>query len=242
MMKKYKLYKNTIQLSFDDKKHIYSEGGKPVDGVTGILRVIAKPALIQWSANQAVEYIERAWSSLDDEVQMKQMFNEAKYAHRKTADTAATIGTLVHEWIERHIQGVKQLEPKNKQIKQCVEAYLEWEKMLKPEYLDTERIVYSRKNRFAGRFDVLLKMDGSTYITDIKTSTGIYPDYWLQLAGYRIAYQEEVCKRVDGLMIIRIGKDGKLEYRVQNNEEEALRLAFTNALHLHRALKRLQTL
>ena len=45
---------------FDDtgKRHAHYINGKRATGVTTILGVIAKPALIAWSARMAVDYIE----------------------------------------------------------------------------------------------------------------------------------------------------------------------------------------
>ena len=44
-------------LKFNEEKHLYTLDDKPVTGVTTILKTIAKPQLIQWAANEAVNYI-----------------------------------------------------------------------------------------------------------------------------------------------------------------------------------------
>ena len=43
--------------TFNKEEHYYELDGKRMYGITTILGVIAKPALIQWAANMAVEYV-----------------------------------------------------------------------------------------------------------------------------------------------------------------------------------------
>ena len=42
---------------FDEEKHRYYLDGKQMTGVTTILGVLAKPALIQWAANMAIDSV-----------------------------------------------------------------------------------------------------------------------------------------------------------------------------------------
>lgn len=46
-------------LSFSAGSHIYEWGGQRVPSVTTVLSSIAKPALVQWAANQAIEHVKR---------------------------------------------------------------------------------------------------------------------------------------------------------------------------------------
>ena len=85
---------------FDEKEHLYTLDGKPLTGVTTVLSVIAKPALIQWSANQAVEYVKEHLTSLDD---LDAVLKEAKVAHRKKKESAGDVGKAVHKAIENWI-------------------------------------------------------------------------------------------------------------------------------------------
>jgi hypothetical protein len=47
---------------FDEKSHIYKLNGKKLTGVTTILGVINKPALVGWAARMAVEHIKASIS------------------------------------------------------------------------------------------------------------------------------------------------------------------------------------
>ena len=94
-----------MEYKFDDKRHIHSLDGTPLHGVTTVLSVISKPALIQWAANMAVKYVEDNfdWANADVE-HLSNVLKEAKSAHRKKKEKAGDWGTLVHEAIEKWIK------------------------------------------------------------------------------------------------------------------------------------------
>ena len=93
---------------FDPIKHRYYLGEKQLTGVTTILGVLAKPALIQWAANEAVEYItEKAlyFESTNDWKVSGDILVEARTAHVRKRDKSADIGTVAHSWISDYIGG-----------------------------------------------------------------------------------------------------------------------------------------
>ena len=56
----------TENFTFDEKTHRYYIGDKQRTGTTTVLGILAKPALIQWAANMAVDYIkENAFDNKD---------------------------------------------------------------------------------------------------------------------------------------------------------------------------------
>ena len=82
---------------------------------------------------------------------------------------------------------------------------------------------------------------------DIKTSSGIWDEYWFQTAAYRQAYVEEnPGTKIKGEMIVRIGKDGD-EVEIKKSTDEFVtpywinRNAFNHALKLYRTLEKLKT-
>ena len=83
---------------FDEKEHVYTLDGRPLHGVTSILSVIAKPALIQWSADEVCKYIVEN-SPIQQTVQESmakefsyivsgEILKEARIAHRKKKEEA----------------------------------------------------------------------------------------------------------------------------------------------------------
>lgn len=219
-------------LKFDAKQHAYKLDGKPMTGVTTILGVIAKPALINWSANMAVSYIKANLNKGIKTGNWEKIFAEARVAHTKKKENAGDVGTLAHKWIEAYIKGEK--KPITKEIKPMIDNFLRWEDEVKPKFLESEMRVYSRKYWFAGTLDLILEIDGEIWIGDIKTSSGIYPEQFYQTAGYQIALQEMgLYPNIKGHIIINLKKDGTMKIK-KSCEYEEDRKAFLGALAIYR--------
>lgn len=211
---KYHLYNNTVELDFDDVKHSYSINGEKIIGTTSVLNVLNKPAIVPWAVKITVAHFEsclRPGVSYD-EIQIKNMLEDAKMAHKRRSSNAMDVGTAVHDWIKNHIAGNKPPMPVNQLMQNAIGAFLKWEKDHKVKFLESERLLYSKKHNYAGTLDFIAQVDGKIKIGDFKTSTGIYDEYWFQVAAYLQAYLEEFpSQEVVGGIIVRIGKDGALE-------------------------------
>lgn len=240
----YKLYNNTIELDFNEEKHLYTVNDKKVDGTTGVLGVINKPALIGWAVNMAVAYFQKIIKAgiSYDEIQLKAMSDGMKSCHRIKRDEAGDIGKLVHNWIEDYIKGNKPKMLVNEKAKKCIEKFLEWEKKSKIEFIHSEKIVYSKKYKYAGTLDFIGKKGGKIVLGDFKTSSGIWNEMWFQTSGYQQAYLEEFPKeKISHQIIVRLGKDGSFEVKESKPEDyEGNRDAFLAALILHRRLNYLK--
>lgn len=242
-----KLYDDKVELHFDQVKHKYTVDNQPVDGVTGVCSVINKPALVGWAAKMCGEY---ALANLEpgksyDEIEIADFVTQMKSAHRKASTSAANIGTLAHNYIEHAIKfklGVWDTPPKkpaNEQALNAIQAYADFAKHYEIEYHASEPKVYSLLHGYAGTLDIDASVGGKRCIIDLKTSSGIYPEMWLQTAAYQQARQEELGIKYDERIILRIGKDGQFETRFSNNFEQDIE-AFLAALKLHRRLKALK--
>ena len=99
-----KLYDGTVELEFDSERHVYLANGKKVDGTTGILNIISKPALVPWAAKCTADYIEEQWKPgvAYDEIQIKEILKLAKNAHRHKKERASDVGSLVHQWCDAY--------------------------------------------------------------------------------------------------------------------------------------------
>src|SRR5258708_6237488 len=107
-----------VGFAFDEANHIYALDGKPLTGVTTILQVISKPALIQWAANMACDHLENQFKNIvfpskdgdgieHMDISYQGLFDlvkEARIAHRKKKEGAADVGTKAHDWIERYVK------------------------------------------------------------------------------------------------------------------------------------------
>ena len=240
MTELYKLYNNTVTLKFDEGKHVYEVNGQRVLGVTGVCGVINKPALMYWSVNMAVEYLARnlkAGKSYD-EIEIKQLLEKAKYAHRNVKKEAGDIGTLVHEAVDKYAKTGIITPLVNTKAKTSLEQFIKWSTDNKVRFIENEIKVYSKKLGYAGTMDFYCQMGEKFFVGDTKTSSGIYDEMWFQTAAYQQAYQEETGDKVDGHLIVRVGRDGSIEVK-ENYEYEKNITAFNGALVLYRRIEEL---
>ena len=96
----------------------------------------------------------------------------------------------------------------DKDISPAVEAFRKFvdEKNIQvdPEYVERRLVNYN--DRYAGTVDSVALIDGKLGVLDIKTSSGIYKDYTLQLAAYFPPLQE-LLRGLSTRWILRIDQD-----------------------------------
>lgn len=246
-MTQYELYGGEVILKFDEGKHLYSVAGKNVASVTGVTKIIDKSGpLMWWAVGQAIDHIDRYCQDNDyteaafDEVSWKTMLHDAQRAYMGSSGKAATIGTLVHKWIEDWLGGGAPELPKNPQMKRSVQSFLEWQRDAGLTPIETEFKVYSREHNYAGTCDVDGMINGERAIADWKTGKAVYPEFPVQLMGYKIAREEESGTRYDAMYAVVLPKDGGdvIVKRYGPEDFELYESAFLGALNLMRAIKR----
>jgi len=152
------------------KAHIRyrNKDNKIVPGVTTILGLINKPALIPWAWNLG-------------------MHGED---YRKVTDKAADIGTIAHLLVECFLKNEKPdlAEYSTANIKQAEFAFSEFTAWWKKEGLKAIAVEYSMTSEImqcGGMLDcVAMAPSGELWLVDIKTSKGIYEEMWYQLSAY----------------------------------------------------------
>lgn len=129
-------------------------------------------------------------------------------------DAAAEAGTLAHSMVEAHIRGealpTTSMYPADviKQAKQGYENYLNWAKVNKMEVVEQEVALVSEKYQFGGCLDCIL-VDGKRALGDWKTSNGIYQDHIIQVAAYKVLWEENFPDKpiTGGYHICRFAKE-----------------------------------
>lgn len=238
--------------SFDPVEHKYTLDGKPLSGVTTVLGVIAKPMLIQWAATMAVESIKAeiyGRSLIPPKFQLDEIFARAKSAHRKKKEDAGTKGTEVHAMIEGEIKdaigsnGGFMGIPINETVKRSnpqVQNFVDWAIREKVKFLASEKRMYSRSMWTAGTADIVCEIGGKMYVGDVKTSSGIYPEAFIQASAYAAMLEEMGdYKGFHGVIIINCRKDGGFETGTNYDLEGNLK-CFKAALTLYRGLNSLK--
>ena len=159
------------------KAHIRyrKEDNTIVPGVTTITNQLGwnKQVLINWANRIGLEGIEAG----------------------KYKDDKADIGTLGHAMITDKILG-KETDTSDysqNQIDQAENSALsfwEWEKDHKIEPILVEKPLVSELLGFGGTCDIYGKVNGFHELIDLKTGSGIYPEFFIQVAAYQELLKE----------------------------------------------------
>jgi len=201
----------------------FTSDGFQVPGVTTVLGVLAKPALVPWANKLGLKGIEVG----------------------KYVDDKADIGTMAHGMIEAHLKGEEfdTSDYSKNQIslaENCALKFYEWLKNKDVKVLGIEMQLVSDKHRFGGTCDIYCELNGVPTLIDIKTAKGIYEEMHTQVAAYKLLL-EEAGKTVDNAMILRVGRDeseGFEEANVSRIELHVKRfLAALEIYNINKALK-----
>lgn len=158
-------------------------------------------------------------------------------------ETALGIGTLVHKCIENEIGGRPSPEIPDEfraPVESALNAWHEWFLSQNFEIVATEVPLVSRKHRFGGTIDSIVRdRHGRLAVGDWKSSKAVYPDYLVQIAGYRILWEENRGPVEGGYYLARFSKeDGYFSSRYYPDLAKAERmfLLLREAYDLDRAL------
>lgn len=235
------LYGGDVELLFDQEKHVYTVSGETIPGVTSVLEVIAKPKLIAWAAGETAKYVYETLKNerTIDPTKLEAICEQAKRAHRQKKEKAGDVGHLVHAKIENYIKTGDATMPENEEAKRGFAAFLRWAEEHKVEFTGSEFKVCSKKHKFAGTVDFTAVVNGKKVLGDIKTSSGIYDEYFFQTAAYELAIREEKKEKFKEHLIVNCRKDGTLEVR-SSKEFTRNSKAFLAALTIYRRQRELK--
>jgi len=147
--------------------------GTRVPSVSTILGELAKPALIEWAWRLGTQGIN----------------------YREYRDALADVGTLTHRMILDHLRGEtadtsEYAADTVTLAMNCFASFLAWQSMNKIEPVILETPMVSELFRYGGTADFLGYVNGHLTLLDFKTGKAIYPDHFIQLAGYSAIVSE----------------------------------------------------
>ncbi len=224
-------------------RHYQVEGhDEPFPSVTTVLNVIAKPALIPWARNVALEKVKEtlyehleSGSPVIDSLWVDTIIEQARHRPDQVRDAAADFGTQAHVLLEQHIQGLEPEIPP--EFVQVLDNFTTWRRRERLDIHLAETMVYSAKYRYAGTMDALAYRGDLLVALDWKTSNGLYPEYALQVAAYAKAMEEMGGKPVSEAWVVRLGKrEPDFEPRKVVDLDAAFN-AFRAALFLWRSMQ-----
>lgn len=190
-------YKIDFYNKLGRKSHVYEKTELP-DGV---------PEIITLSPSKFCKYIqntEYAFTALPRSViKMHEEGLDFSEVWRKKRD----VGTDVHSWIESYIRQENPEMPKEgSPIYWGVKSFLAWDDEVKPEYLGSERLIYSEKYNYVGLIDAVAKIGGKVHVIDFKTG-GERDYYKYQVQAYKYAFEEENKAKTGDAALVYIGID-----------------------------------
>lgn len=178
----------------DDHRY-YWNGEGPLPSVTTVLEILDKPALTTWKAKEAARAMLRACiAGVANGLPFPEEEEAIRFAlseSRKGRDTAANVGSGVHHLADMALRA-SESDPNAWQVSDETQPYLDAFRAFSDRYerssfVSSEKMVWSL-NGYAGTYDLLMMIGNELWLIDIKTGKGIdYPEYALQLAGYRWA-------------------------------------------------------
>lgn len=249
-MERYVLYGGRVNIDYDPGAHVYYFEDTVVNGITDALKIIHKPWYVAWALKLAGDHVIKNLTpgKALDELEIKNLVEDMKRLYKTGGGQAADIGTMTHDWIERYYRGENPPEPINEQLRNTTRAFLKFADEHQIEIVESERLIYSVQNRFAGRVDMICKIDGKLAIIDWKTSKTISPENFLQLGGYDIGYSEEQLFNVSSVedfkpvelhIIVQCSKLGEMNMAISDKVSRN-RQGFMHALGLTRTLKSIE--
>lgn len=221
-----------IEFGSERQYKIPELGGKRLLSSTTITGLLAKPALIQWSASQAIEYVKeevfddllKGRIGIDDlrDMDIDGILKDAKTYHARKSGRARKLGTRVHEFIHLYLQAIvskkRVILKYEEDLEKPVLAFVDWlaNEQVKPELL--EHTVWSKAGGgYAGTLDFFGQVRGKPTVLDFKVSNEIYADHKLQVASYYGAFLERnpgVKGLVQQVGILLLGRESGLPKEV----------------------------
>ena len=166
-----------------------NSSGKRVPGVTTILGVMDKPALVKWANNLGLQGIDST----------------------KYVDKLASVGSLAHYIIECYLKKEKvdysdYTENEIKVAENSVLKFFQWLESNEFEVIASELQLVSDHYGYGGTIDCICKLNGKTTLLDFKTCKGCYPEHHTQAVAYKMLAIEHGYL-IDDIKILRIGRD-----------------------------------
>lgn len=219
--------------------HSYTLDGHRVPGVTTIIGILDKPALVGWAAKETAAYADEHWAELSSlrSADRIERLTKARFA---TNRRAIVRGNRVHALGERLFHG-EQIEEGEitPELRPWVEGYAKFLDEWEMEFIATEMPVANTEYRYAGTADAFAWSPRlGNVLLDNKTGKGVYSETALQLGAYRYcdlglqavektgprggkktAWEEAEVPNVDHTLVAHIREDGTSLIPVKGDEE-----------------------
>lgn len=192
----------------DHHGYYHLPDGRALMSVTTVIEHgVPKPALVHWAAIEvarcAMDYLPRLLRARGPE-QRNQAFQWLRRAAERRRDTAAILGSAIHDAVDAAILGAPWPEPTDEQ-RPYLDAFARFCDRWQPRWEASELVVANLTDSWAGKADawmwITLPDAGPApvlVLADWKTGKQVHPEVGLQLAAYSRA---EVAWLRDGTQV-----------------------------------------
>jgi hypothetical protein len=195
-----------------------SEKRKRTVSVTTLIKDIIPVDLTRWGEEHGIRGTIEAFrrGELDvehtDEDAVERV-RALKLGADAARDRRATEGVNVHNLLEQWMVSETVPNPADHppEVHGYIQALARWVMAVQPQVLAVERLVYSRTYGYAGRVDLLARIDGTVTLVDLKTQprAGIYASAHIQAAMYALALEECGDEQPTAMRIVVLAEDGR---------------------------------
>jgi hypothetical protein len=168
---------------FNDR--YYTIDGIKYPSVTTVLKVHANEALTNWKAKLGYE--------------------AAELMSEQTADLGKEVHHLVAQLLlKKPITGLE-WSLLDEEIKRSLRAFVRFQQDTKLESIEVEKLVYSKRFKYAGTLDFFGRIGNGLAISDWKTGERCYPSYVAQTVAYHMAFVElNPMVNIERLLIVNL--------------------------------------
>ena len=144
--------------------------GEPYPSVTMVTGSLEKGFLLPWTskmireANAAEFGVYAEHGRVLTPTSLNLILDRTKHAAKNYAMKSADRGTRAHEVIESLLGDAEPLHDDD--LSPYIEGFKSWQTRFKPEVVATETVVYSDQYGYAGRADVVFRLNGVLYVGD----------------------------------------------------------------------------
>ena len=175
-----------MTLTFSEKAHRYTLDGRPVPGVTTLIKKgLPAEAITYWATRTTAEYVCDHYDKVGDMLRTGgrgPTVGFLKGVPWQRRDEAALRGTDIHALADQLAAGEAVDVPEEYQPH--VDGYVRWLDAWQPTVIIGEVPVGNRHWWYAGTPDLVAEIGGVTWLLDVKTGAGVYGNFALQLVAY----------------------------------------------------------
>jgi len=130
-------------------------------------------------------------------------------AYRSYMDRVSDLGSKLHKYIEFDLKGLEFPEAEmTETMVPGIQSWHDFKEKHEIKLIDSERVLHSKRYRFAGQLDLRVEIDGVTYVADLKTGS-VMGKAFIQLAAYKHMLKEMGLSDGTEKLLVLGGADSK---------------------------------